>query len=45
MDNKLTNREISVLNLMAQGLTTEAIAKNLGVFEKRVMYTDAICVR
>jgi DNA-binding NarL/FixJ family response regulator len=33
---KLTPRELSVLNLLAQGLTTDAIAKNLGVSEKRV---------
>ena len=33
---KLTGREISVLNLLAQGLSTEAIANNLGVSEKRV---------
>lgn len=32
----LTGREISVLNLLAQGLSTEAIANNLGVSEKRV---------
>ena len=36
LDNKLTSREISVLNLMAQGLSTEAIASNLGISEKRV---------
>ena len=33
---KLTPRELSVLNLLAQGLTTDSIAKNLGVSEKRV---------
>lgn len=33
---RLTGREISVLNLLAQGLSTEAIASNLGVSEKRV---------
>ena len=36
LDNKLTSREISVLNLMAQGLSTESIASNLGISEKRV---------
>ena len=35
-DDKLTAREISVLNLLAQGLSTEAIASTLGVSEKRV---------
>jgi DNA-binding NarL/FixJ family response regulator len=35
-DDKLTERELSVLNLLSQGLATEAIAKNLGVSEKRV---------
>jgi DNA-binding NarL/FixJ family response regulator len=35
-DTKLTDREMSVLNLMAQGLSTEAIANKLGVSEKRV---------
>jgi DNA-binding NarL/FixJ family response regulator len=35
-DDKLTERELSVLNLLSQGLTTEAIANNLGVSEKRV---------
>ena len=34
--DKLTPRELSVLNLLAQGLATEAIAHNLGVSEKRV---------
>ena len=35
-DDKLTERELSVLNLLSQGLTTEAIANTLGVSEKRV---------
>jgi DNA-binding NarL/FixJ family response regulator len=35
-DDKLTERELSVLNLLSQGLATEAIANNLGVSEKRV---------
>lgn len=35
-NNKLTDRELSVLNLLAQGLSTEAIANKLGVSEKRV---------
>ncbi len=34
--DKLTPRELSVLNLLSQGQTTEAIADNLGVSEKRV---------
>jgi two-component system response regulator DevR len=34
--DKLTARELSVLNLLSQGLATEVIAKNLGVSEKRV---------
>jgi DNA-binding NarL/FixJ family response regulator len=34
--DKLTPRELSVLNLLSQGLATEAIARNLGVSEKRV---------
>jgi DNA-binding NarL/FixJ family response regulator len=34
--DKLTARELSVLNLLSQGLSTDAIAKNLGVSEKRV---------
>lgn len=34
--DKLTPRELSVLNLLSQGLATDAIAKNLGVSEKRV---------
>ena len=34
--DKLTARELSVINLLSQGLATEAIAKNLGVSEKRV---------
>jgi DNA-binding NarL/FixJ family response regulator len=34
--DKLTPRELSVLNLLSQGLATEAIAHNLGVSEKRV---------
>jgi len=34
--DKLTPRELSVLNLLSQGLSTEIIAKNLGVSEKRV---------
>jgi DNA-binding NarL/FixJ family response regulator len=34
--DKLTPRELSVLNLLSQGLATEIIAKNLGVSEKRV---------
>jgi len=33
---KLTAREISVLNLLSQGLANEAIGKNLGVSEKRI---------
>jgi len=36
LDNKLTERELSVLYLLSQGLSTEAIASNLGVSEKRV---------
>ena len=36
LDNKLTERELSVLYLLSQGLATEAIARNLGVSEKRV---------
>jgi DNA-binding NarL/FixJ family response regulator len=36
MDDKLTGKEISVLNLLSQGLSTYAIANNLGVSEKRV---------
>jgi DNA-binding NarL/FixJ family response regulator len=35
-DDMLTPRELSVLNLMAQGLATETIASKLGVSEKRV---------
>ena len=34
--DKLTARELSVLNLLSQGLATDAIAKNLGITEKRV---------
>lgn len=34
--DKLTPREMSVLNLLSQGLATDAIAHNLGVSEKRV---------
>jgi DNA-binding NarL/FixJ family response regulator len=34
--DRLTPRELSVLNLLAQGLATAAIAQNLGVSEKRV---------
>ena len=34
--DKLTPRELSVLSLLAQGLSTDVIAKNLGVSEKRV---------
>jgi DNA-binding NarL/FixJ family response regulator len=34
--DKLTPRELSVLNLLSQGLATDAIADNLGVSEKRV---------
>ena len=34
--DKLTPRELSVLNLLSQGRTTDAIADNLGVSEKRV---------
>ncbi len=34
--DKLTPRELSVLNLLSQGLATDAIANNLGVSEKRV---------
>src|SRR4030066_619933 len=34
--DKLTPRELSVLNLLSQGLATDTIAKNLGVSEKRV---------
>src|SRR5512135_544720 len=34
--DKLTPRELSVLNLLSQGLATDAIARNLGVSEKRV---------
>ena len=33
---KLTSRELSVLNLVSKGLSTEAVAKNLSVSEKRV---------
>jgi DNA-binding NarL/FixJ family response regulator len=36
LDQPLTARELSVLNLLAQGLATEAIASQLGVSEKRV---------
>jgi len=36
LDNTLTERELSVLYLLSQGLATEAIASNLGVSEKRV---------
>ncbi len=36
LDDKLTGRELSVLNLLSQGLATEAIADHLGVSEKRV---------
>jgi DNA-binding NarL/FixJ family response regulator len=36
LDDRLTGRELSVLNLLSQGLATEAIANNLGVSEKRV---------
>ena len=35
-DDKLTGKEISVLNLLSQGLATDTIADNLGVSEKRV---------
>ena len=35
-DDKLTGRELSVLNLLSQGLATDTIANNLGVSEKRV---------
>jgi DNA-binding NarL/FixJ family response regulator len=35
-DSKLTGIDISVLNLLSQGLSTSAIANNLGVSEKRV---------
>ena len=35
-NDKLTARELSVINLLSQGLATEAIASNLGVSEKRV---------
>ena len=35
-DNLLTPRELSVLNLLSQGLSTEAIANNLKVSDKRV---------
>jgi DNA-binding NarL/FixJ family response regulator len=35
-DDKLTARELSVLNLLSQGLATDSIADNLGVSEKRV---------
>ena len=35
-DQKLTDQEISVLNLLSQGLATEAIARNLSVSEKRI---------
>ena len=34
--DKLTPRELSVLNLLSQGLATDAIARNLGISEKRV---------
>ncbi len=34
--DKLTPRELSVLILLSQGLATDAIARNLGVSEKRV---------
>jgi DNA-binding NarL/FixJ family response regulator len=34
--DKLSARELSVLNLLSQGLATAAIAQNLGVSEKRV---------
>ena len=34
--DKLTPRELSVLNLLSQGLATDAIAQKLGVSEKRV---------
>jgi DNA-binding NarL/FixJ family response regulator len=34
--DKLTPRELSVLNLLSQGLATDVIARNLGVSEKRV---------
>ena len=34
--DKLTPRELSVLNLISQGLETDAIANNLGVSKKRV---------
>ena len=33
---KLTAREVSVLNLLSQGFANEVIAKNLGVSEKRI---------
>jgi DNA-binding NarL/FixJ family response regulator len=36
LDNTLTERELSVLYLLSQGLATEAIANKLGVSEKRV---------
>ncbi len=35
-NDKFTSRELSVLNLLSQGLSTDAIASNLGVSEKRV---------
>jgi DNA-binding NarL/FixJ family response regulator len=34
--DKLTPRELSVLNLFSQGLSTDMVAKNLGISEKRV---------
>jgi DNA-binding NarL/FixJ family response regulator len=34
--DKLTERELSILNLLSQGLSTDSIAKNLGVSEKRI---------
>lgn len=34
--SKLTDRELSVLNLLSQGLSTESIADNLGISEKRI---------
>jgi DNA-binding NarL/FixJ family response regulator len=36
LDRKLTDQEISVLNLLSQGLATEVIASNLSVSEKRI---------
>ena len=36
IDTKLTDREISVLFLLSKGLSTEAVANNLAISEKRV---------